>query len=322
MPPRERPFPLEQEPIVDLKPIIAGLLAGTYAPKPELTREGLEKQLLALRAETKKSIQSPKETEELERLQVQGRRLREALKPELGALTAIVTSEIWNDPTFLEERSALLKSPLPLTQKFEYMGEIFVGATKRWFATQEKTPVPHLVPILARLKDALWYELSGAETDFFRSSGPAHIKQGIGTARQVAHNLAVMVMTKATELDERGTRLSQEQVYGAIERAYYKIGVRLASMNVNYAVPFMDALWKNPSMFELREKDGIYTLYILPDKLNTLMDEDGKNLWETQLHGETTKCPAMYGVGDHGAVIPEYFRYSLELMKSSFNQTV
>ncbi|MBY0110665.1 hypothetical protein K2Y00_01535 [Patescibacteria group bacterium] len=310
-----KPFPIPPEKVRDLKEDIAKLMAGTYEIPPEHTFLNLCAHMHAFK--TRLVNEWDAESVPSEKLLDEFTRLNDALKPEKNALLAIFTSQIWNEPEFVEDRARLLRYNAAIAQKLSALGALFSEACVRWIESEEARS-PLYASMIARFKEIYGFTNSTRPHTIPDRVITEVVMSGMSTAEIAAMNLADIVISHCEDLEEKGEVVDRDEALRAIQRAYRNIGIMLARMNQNVSVPLMDELWSDPSYFELREEGGEYVLYLIPtDRLKEMKTEEGELVWETMRYGDTTACPAMYGAGEHGPVITEFFQTAVELIGSS-----
>ncbi|MEK9160508.1 MAG: hypothetical protein AAB440_00520 [Patescibacteria group bacterium] len=309
-----KPFPIPPEKVRDLKEDISRLMAGTYEIPATHTFVNLCAYMHTLTNQL--TAQGLSDEAFSKALNEEFQDAVEALKPEKNALLAIFTSQIWNESEFVEDRARLIRYNGMMTQKLNMLGALFVEACIRWIESPEAKSPPY-ASMITRFKEIVGFSESKFPEMLSERIVMEVTTSGMSTAEIAAANLASIVMSKCEELENQGTVVSRDKVLTAIQRAYRNIGVMLARMNQNVSVPIMDELWSDPSYFELREEGGEYVLYLLPERLPDITIDDGKSVWKTMRYGETTSCPAMYAVGEHSAVVPEFFKTAVELIGSA-----
>lgn len=310
----DKPFPIPPEKVRDLKDDIAALMAGTYTVPAAHTFYNLVAHMHGLQTRLTNEGVPPEEASE--KLLDDFTELTHALKPEKNALLAIFTSQIWNEPEFVEDRARLLRANGGTIQKLNMLSTLFIEAGLRWIESTEAKSPPYASMIM-RFKEIHGFAESKHPRTLEDRVVMDLVGSGMSTAEIAAVHLAHIVIQKCVDLEKQDVHVSREQALAAIQRAYRNIGVMLARMNQNVSVVVMDELWSDPAHFELRQEGDEFVLYLLPDRLPDIKTESGESVWKTMRYGETTSCPAMYAVGEHSAVIPEFFKTALELVESA-----
>lgn len=299
------PLPVDREKLEfeNLGPVIESMRAGTYTPS--VSKEEID-------AVTEKAVHhfSDDETKEGKDAKEAVSKLWESLKVERNALVAIFISEIWNAPASADERSALARKDGGYAAKIDAARKLFETQTFRWFSESNKHDAS-LKPLVQRLEDmiVLRDRLTRGE------SPTTFIYRGISTAQDAAANLPRIVLAK---VEEAGLSLSGKEKLEIVRRAYRNLGITLASMNQSFSPQLMESFWKDDSLFFLEQgDDGVYVLKIHRDRMMNLQDYWGTPIFERPPFGETTRCPAMYPTGGHPPVVPEFFKWALEILENS-----
>lgn len=294
--PKER-FALE----ADIGPLIEKMTSGTYVP--ETPSADIEK-LMAEAGPDYLFGRDPKDPVFHKRILD----LWNGLKPERNALIAIAISGAWNDGRFAEERERLLKAAVPFETKMMAVTDAFSQAVTRWLKGARGDE--RLKPLAGRLDLIAAFmarTLRPDSTDFM-------IIRGADTANNVAVNL----VTEIRRLEKKlGAPLTAGQFSRAVSRAFRSFGIPFASLNVGFGPSLIEQLFKTPSAFSL-DKDGEeYVLKADRTAMSQLVAWDKKPVMDRTNSGETTRCPAMYQVEGHPAVIPEYLKWAEEALKGA-----
>lgn len=299
------PLPVDRERLEfeNLAPIIESMRAGTYTPS--VSKKEID-------AVTEKAVRLffDDETKEGQDAQETARNLWERLKVERNALVAIFISEIWNAPASADERSALARKDGGYAAKIDAARELFETQTFRWFSESDKHGAS-LRPLVRRFE-----EMIVLRDRLTRGESPTtFIYRGISTAQEAAANLPRIVLAK---VEEAGLPLSGKEKLEIVRRAYRNLGITLASMNQSLSPLLMESFWQDDSLFFLEQgDDGVYVLKIHRDRMMGLRDFQGTPVFERLPFGETTRCPAMYPTGGHPPVVPEFFKWALEILENS-----
>lgn len=304
---RLRPLPIDPSELEleeDLTPTIEAILAGTY--KPLVSEEEM--------AEVQENSKRKHEIKGWDEPNPPGvekaRALWKKIKAERNAHVAIYNSEVWNHPGFAAERQDIVAADVPLHEKLELAKKSYMHAIARWFSAQElKGAEAPLAPQIARFE-----RLTRFRDYVFETDNPArHIQRGIGTAVQVADGLIKTIETEAAKQD---IDLSHGRLEKIAARAFRNIGMVLANTNIEVGPEIIRQAFDTPDLFRLTREADDYVLTMDPEVLAWTANLKGESIFGKR-YGKTTRCPAMYRINGHAAVIPEYFKWVLEIIKSS-----
>jgi|GEM_PF-3131275 len=300
----EIPFPFAAEEVRDIRSEIDAVQAGTYSPEERYSSVALE-QMYDRTYQFVTRARHQFKTSEEEAFSKEVISYLEGLKPEANALSAIILSQIWNDPEFVRARQEIATATDTAFARLKETKNQFDQACMLWFARQQDPSAPSHAIALRHVQIS---NLKGLVVPGINSI--ALITGGMGTAQDAAFHLARIVIQKRDGLKQEGIALTREQTLEMIRRAYRNIGFMLARMDLNDANLLTKVLWApgNEGMFELREVEGSYVLFLDPNKVPELFKKR---------FGETTTCPAMYPVGDSPAVVPEFFKFAMGILEIS-----
>jgi hypothetical protein len=250
-------------------------------------------------------------------------------KPERLALTSILINAVWHDDQFQQARDNF--TPIEDVRLDKQMGDLFMQATVRVLGSIKADPNhPHYLTY-TRLKtftdwsDAAIFKVFHIYA-FKNNSPEQEIIKGIYTAQHVAWGLIDIFVRK---MQEKNLTLTNDQTENILKRAFRNIGIVLASLHKDITVEVIAQMSSTdaktgmpyyliPEYFDLvkdtSKPSGIgspqWTLIMNPTKaipvINDAVTDHNASTFQT-----TTRCPAMYGIGDHQPPITEYLQWIL-----------
>ena len=291
-------FPVPREEIkieADLDPIIEGLLDGTFVPV--LSNEEMENII-------DRAFDPALASDEL----YDG--LNEALAsllPERNGLVAILISRVWYTPAFEPARKKLAQEEGPLEAKLARSEYLFQRVIDYWFDFQEELgEESECYVFIERLQELLNFVPSN------KKRAVELVKEGAGTANDTVKLMINMTLAKEAEL---GIILTKEEFDYTVERALFKGGTILASMQQNTTVNLLEVL--EPKHFRFEKEAKGYALKLIRDELPHLKDREGVLIFGKEHEKDRTRCPGLYPVGDKPPVIPAYFKWAMEMIRST-----
>ncbi len=295
----------------DLRPIIAAMRDGTYAPT--VPRDLLDQKLVR---KITSNDGSTTETDSTEAIDVWRQ-----IKPERNALIAIFAQEAWesfaaarkqldyeidhsrpvHDAAFLEDWCIRM-----ISHSFQQWG---ARRDARLVRANGEWDVPD------RLYDRFRAIIDFGHTNMIVNDSPASfMERGIGTASTVTWRLAKMVPRLAVR---DSVPMTKQQVLDCLRRSYSTVVVQFMSLHQYIAVPLISALQTSDgfdmSLFSLEPISGGYKLTIDHTKLLAMRDKEGNRIFDRQLTSETTWCPARYSTGEGQSMLQGYFDWVVSI---------